>query len=611
METIAIELNDIDRHFAAFIGREGADVSPWPPLLAALVSNAVGHGHICLHLAEIADRPLRVDGQPQRLPPLAELRQLLAGKTTVGPPGALRPLILDDGGRLYLYRYWQYERHLAQALLAKAAAPPPALDEQLLADGLARYFPGGGGQETDWQQVAALAALRKRFCVISGGPGTGKTSTVVKILALLLEQAQSQAKDQEPLLRIALAAPTGKSAVRLKEAISQMKENLDGRADLKAQIPEDVSTIHRLLGPKADSVRFRHHADNRLPHDVVIVDEASMVALPLLAKLAIALRDDARLILLGDRDQLASVEAGAALGDICGGPRQEPFSPAFVAALARLIGAQLPATTAAGVLPPLSDAMVVLKKNYRFQADSGIGALGSAVNAGQGDEAMALLQGGASAAIAWRGAPRPEGLKKALTETVVQGYGHCLSAATAEEALRRFDAFRILCALRQGPYGVAGLNALVEEILAAQGLIDPRQRWYRGRPVLITVNDYQLKLFNGDIGMVFPDPEADGNPRVYFPTADGGVRKVSPLRLPAHETVYAMTIHKSQGSEFKRVLVMLPGHDSEGLTRELIYTGITRARQAVEIWGEERVFVEAVARKVERHSGLREALWGA
>jgi exodeoxyribonuclease V alpha subunit len=261
------------------------------------------------------------------------------------------------------------------------------------------------------------------------------------------------------------------------------------------------------------------------------------------------------------------------------------------------------------VLPPLSDSLVILKKNYRFPDDSGIGAAGRAVNAGKGADAMAILKGDAFPDIAWREVPKPDGLKKAITNDVVEGYSTYLAAGTVAEALRYFNSFRVLCALNQGPYGVAGMNALIEEILAAKGLIDPQQRWYQGRPVLITVNDYNLKLFNGDVGIVFPDLEGSGSPRVYFPAPDGGIRNVAPVRLPAHETVYAMTIHKSQGSEFDRVHLLLPGNDAAVLTRELIYTGITRAKNKVDIWGNEGIFVTAASRRIDRKSGLREALW--
>jgi len=599
-----MELSAIDRHFADFLSREGGSASPLLRVVAALVSRAVGCGNICLDLEEIAEREIEVDGEGIRVPGIAAVRRSLAESGVVGVPGDFRPLVLDNGNRIYLYRYWQYERDLARILLEKGGTPGDEIDEPLLREGIGRLFPGNAGPGTDWQKVATLAAVRKRFCVISGGPGTGKTSTVVKIIALLLEQARGE------LPRIALAAPTGKSAARLRESIHAMKENLSCSAAVRAGIPEDVSTIHRLLGVVRGSVRFRHGTGNRLPHDVVIVDEASMVALPLMAKLAAALPDRARLILLGDRDQLASVEAGAVLGDICGSGRSEQFSAEFSAFVARMTGDEVPADRHGEAMGPLSDSLVILKKNYRFGADSGIGSVGNAVNAGEGKEALKLLVGEEFSDVAWRNVPKPEGLGKALAGAVAAGYGAYLGAGSPEEALRSFDSFRVLCAVRQGPHGVAGLNALVEGVLAGKGLIDPRQRWYHGRPVMVTVNDYNLGLFNGDVGVVFHDRSADGTPSVCFPSPGGGVRKVPPVRLPPHETVYAMTVHKSQGSEFDRLLLVLPPHDSAPLTRELIYTGITRAKKGVELWGTEDVFLDAVARRIVRTSGLGEALWG-
>ncbi len=597
------ELTATDRHFAAFIKREAGVSPPWLELVVALASSAIASGNICLNLADIAATEILVDDAPERLPPLGELLVQLAGTAVVGAPGEFKPLILDGDGRLYLYRYWHYERELGRIILEKAGAAGGELAEELLENGLQRLFPAGKGKECDWQKIAALAALQKKFCVISGGPGTGKTTTVVKILALLLEQAG------ERPLRIALAAPTGKAAARLKEAIQTMKAGLDCSEAVKVLIPNEVTTIHRLLGVKSGSHRFRHSAGNLLPHDLVIIDEASMVALPLMAKLVTALKSDARLILLGDRDQLASVEAGAVLGDICGRGRQEPFSSGFADFVARVTGGKLPVDPAAGDKAPLADSLVVLKKNYRFGEASGIGAVARAVNSGAGDEALALLRAKGGTGCSWYDAPRQATLKKELTALVVSEYGAYLAAKTPAEALRLFDNFRILCAVRQGVYGVTGINAAVEEILTEKGLIEPRNRWYAGRPVLITVNDYQQKLFNGDIGIVLPDQAAAGAPRVWFPAAEGGLRSVSPLRLPAHETVYAMTVHKSQGSEFGRVLLLLPDSDLELLARELIYTGITRAKSAVAVWGDKEVFVAAVARRIERKSGLRAALW--
>jgi len=347
-----------------------------------------------------------------------------------------------------------------------------------------------------------------------------------------------------------------------------------------------------------------------MPYDVVIVDEASMVDLPLMAKLVTALKNDARLILLGDRDQLASVEAGAVLGDLCGTGTEMLYSPEFCRLVERTSGAVFQNASIEVQFPPLTDILVILKKNYRFLASSGIGHLATAINAGNGEQALALLSIDTAQDIKWRDLDLPAALKKALASEITEGYRHYLAAGTAEEALSRFDGFRVLCALREGPYGVIAVTKLIEEILVEHRLIDVHNRWYKGRPVIVTTNDYSMKLFNGDVGIVFPDSDLAGTPRVYFPTADGGVRKVSPVRLPAHETVYAMTVHKSQGSEFERVLLLLPDHDSELLSRELIYTGITRARSEVEVRGVKEVFAAAVARRIERKSGLGDALWG-
>jgi exodeoxyribonuclease V alpha subunit len=492
---------------------------------------------------------------------------------------------------------------LADAILEKTSVVRTGFDDALLADGLRRFFPSDGNDGCDWQKVAAVAALRKNFCVISGGPGTGKTSTVVKIIALLLELARGGQ------LRIALAAPTGKAAARLNESIRSLKENLDCAREIKDRIPEEVCTIHRLLGSKGNSGKFNFSQENRLPFDVVIVDEASMVALPLMAKLAVALKKDSHLILLGDKDQLASVEAGAVLGDICGVGGLEPFTPEFCDYVARVSGEHIPSILPGIQLPPLADSMVVLKTNYRFSAYSGIGALGIAVNSGEGGVAIAILSDASTPNVNWRNVPAPDMLKRELVETILEGFSTYLMAKSPIEALKAFDGFRVLCALRKGPHGVAAANGYIEEILSENGLIKINNECYHGRPVMITVNDYDLQLYNGDIGVIFVDPKDGGVPRVYFPASDGALRCISPVRLPAHETVYAMTIHKSQGSEFERILFLLPSTDTEILTRELIYTGITRAKSAVDIWGNEDVFINAVSRRVERDSGLKAALW--
>jgi exodeoxyribonuclease V alpha subunit len=572
---IEYEERSIDRHFAAFICRQATgEVSELFRLVVSLASSAVGKGSSCLNLADIAGITIVVEKREYILPRMDALRELMMNASVVSLPGGeLRPLLLDATGRLYLYRYWHYEQELARILLQKAGARSSAnINEPLLIDGLARLFPRSATLEDDRQKEAAIVALQKQFCVISGAPGTGKTSAVVRILALLLEQ------DGRGKQRIAMAAPTGKAAARLKKSIHDIKNSLDCSDEVKSAIPDDVLTIHRLLGTLAGSTRFRYSANNPLPFDTVIIDEASMIALPLMTLLVSALKPAARLILLGDRDQLASVEAGSVLGDICMAGTESPDSP-------------------------LSGSLVMFEKNYRFLAGSGIAEISRAVNGGLESQALELLKSKASG-ISWQELPASEELQSALAKTVVEGYQGYLDAASAPEALERFDRFRILCALREGAYGVSGLNRTVENILAREGLIRPTGTFYRGRPLMITVNNYAMRLFNGDTGILFPDPENGGRLRAFFPSPDGGVRSIAPERLPLHETAFAITIHKSQGSEFDRILMLLPPVDGEILTRELLYTGITRAKESVEIWSHEEIFCATVRKKTTRCSGL-------
>jgi exodeoxyribonuclease V alpha subunit len=581
---------DIDLRFADFICSRGGGGRELKEA-ACRLSASVGQGHICLDLLEAF-------GEEAAPGLVAALRR----SGVVGAPGQFRPLILDNLYRLYLYRYWKYESDLASALRAMAQNRPE-LDLMLLKDGLGRLFDREEGG-TDWQLVAAAAALAGRFSVISGGPGTGKTATVVKIIALLLEQSLGRQQ------RIALAAPTGKAAARLKDSIRSARERLKERTDVAEALPGEVTTIHRLLGVIPGSSRFRHNRDNRLPCEVVIIDEASMVPLPLMARVMEALAPDCRLILLGDRDQLSSVEAGAVLGDICDTGRLHSFSERFSRFAAEVAGQTIERDQLSPALPLLADALVVLQKNYRFGCDSGIGAISRAINDGEGSAALEGLKSGSYPDVSLVAVPDRQDLEGRLKGAVLEGYREYLLEEEPARALRLFDRFRVLCAMRQGSYGVSGINQVIQACLAAEGLIAPGRKWYRGRPVMVMVNDYGLKLFNGDIGITLPDPDKRGQLAVFFPAADGGVRRVSPLRLPEHETVFAMTIHKSQGSEFERLLMIMPPFDSQLLTREILYTGLTRARTAVELWCPDQLFIAMVGRRIARRSGLRQALWG-
>jgi exodeoxyribonuclease V alpha subunit len=534
-------------------------------------------GNICLPLREIGGRalPETIAGF-ERAPKASTWAQKLRATNLVGAPGDFKPLILDGQDRLYLRRYWQYEYSLAEAIKDRVNGTPPNIDLELLRKGLDRLFPSS--KETNWQKAAAFNALVSNFCVITGGPGTGKTRTVVAILALLLEQAGGP-------LRIALAAPSGKAAARLKDSIQVTKVTLNCADNIKAWLPKEAMTIHRLLGTIPDSPYFRHDAERPLLADTVIVDEASMVDLATMSKLFAAIPKTARIVLLGDKDQLASVEAGYVLGDICNA------------------GATVQHATTRSAM---QDCIVELRQNYRFGSESGIYRLVEAINLGDAEEAITVLQDKTHGDVTWR-SWRGSGAQ--LRQIVLNGYESYLNARDPAEALERFSDFRVLCALRNGPYGVSELNRLIEQILAQAGLLEKVDQWYRGRPVMVTRNDYNVKLFNGDIGMTFPDPEFEDEMRVFFLSGDNKMRRVLPSRLPVHETTYAMTVHKSQGSEFARVLLILPENDSPILTRELLYTGLTRARDQVEIWSSERVLRAAIGKRATRTSGLRDALW--
>jgi exodeoxyribonuclease V alpha subunit len=607
-EIAEVNFSEIDRHFADFMVELAGGIPPhsgenlW--LASALVSRYVGRGHVCLNLPEVAGMALAADDEGEIpsavFPGIDEWVGDLRGLLVVGQPGDFKPLVLDEKFRLYLYRYWLYEQQLARFILDRAQRHPREVDKELLAEGLKRLFPGNGGEKINWQGVAAAVAVFNQFTVISGGPGTGKTHTVARILALLIEQAKGAGS------AIALAAPTGKAAARLTDMVSTIKAELDCPLEVKALIPDKAFTIHRLLGPVYGAKTFRYNASNRLPYDVIVIDEASMIDLPLMAKLATSLKENCRLILLGDKDQLASVEPGAVFGDICDTGSVNTFSVGLTSAVEDLISSGLPHQGAQGSV--LADSIVVLQKSYRFGPESGIGLLASAVKEFNSSEAFMLLKGANQDDIIWREAPPGESLDNAIEENFFAFYSDYLTSQSPEEAFSLFNRFHLLCALRHGPYGVIALNRKIEQMCRRRGLIEKAGRWYKCQPVMVTSNDYQLKLFNGDVGILFPDQDAGGQLRVYFPADGGGFRKLLPGRLKNYETVYAMTVHKSQGSEFDNVMVLLPDRPSKVVTRELVYTAITRAKKSVEIWGSEQALREALSRTFCRESGLRDML---
>lgn len=609
-------IRPLDSQFAGFIlraeqqaGTAGdADSRALLALLAALTSLQLSRGEVCLQLSQL---PQQLSGWPAPLrrqaealfAPLCESR--LLASVTVSDGCSEAPLVLQQG-RLYLYRYWHYESAVAATI--DRLAVPITRDPQSVAAGLTRFFPDPLAGETDWQQVAVAIALSRRFSVISGGPGTGKTTTVARLLGLWLELQQAESGPSSPVIR--LAAPTGKAAARLSESLGRARDELPLEDQLKGMIPDQAVTLHRLLGPRPNSKSFRHNRSNPLHLDLLVVDEASMIDLPMMHRLLDALPEQAQLIMIGDKDQLASVEAGSVLGDICSwdsyGQSGAPVYSAAQTAYLRQC-CDLPDSVPAAEAG-VADALALLRKSYRFDAGSGIGQLARAVNQGNGAAAVASFTAGFSdiGHIELNDA----GYTRMLNQ-VVDGYRPCLQLirerAAPAEILRSFAQCQLLAVLREGPYGVSGLNDAVAKQLRQRRLIEGNDLWYQGRPVMITRNDYQLGLYNGDIGIAVNDDS--GKLRVWFEWPDGEVKGILPGRLPAHETVYAMTVHKSQGSEFDSVLMILPVEDSALLTRELIYTGITRARQGFTLIGRQQSLVNGTERRTERASGLAWRLW--
>jgi exodeoxyribonuclease V alpha subunit len=691
-------IRQLDAVFARFLWEEVPDA---PPLLifgALLASHQLAHGHACLDLGaaledpemtlalppEVANPgadPVANPGAAEALPrsPAALLEHVslprwqaaLDVPALVGHGPGATPLVRVER-RLYLRRCWQYEQDINAGIMARLArnaelqAALPAARLRGLLDAL---FPAattagavdsaGGG--TDWQKIACAAAARSAFTIITGGPGTGKTTTVVKVLAALQALALGAAQGQEGAprpLRIRLAAPTGKAAARLSESISGAVARLPvgdlpfGVA-IRGAIPTDVSTLHRLLGSRPGSRRFRHDADNPLALDVLVVDEASMIDLETMAALLQALPPRGRLILLGDKDQLASVEAGAVLADLCREARAGRYTTATRDWLAEVTGEHIDAALVDRNGTDLDQAVVMLRHSHRFAADSGIGRLATAVNAGdrqavarfwrQPHAGVARLAGRECerdfAALVLNGQAQTE-LELALSGPLrqqppdapgalhgPQGYANYLRVmrerAPGPEAdqaalddwalavLQAHGAFQLLTTLRHGQWGVDGLNRRVAQLLRDQGLIAASGDWYAGRPVLVARNDYALGLMNGDIGITLALPRAADQPpalRVAFPMTDGSgrVKWVLPSRLQAVETVFALTVHKSQGSEFEHAAVVLPERLSPILTRELLYTGITRARAFLTLLspGGEGILEQGIARQVRRASGL-------
>lgn len=594
-------LSASDVHVALRLGALAGESSEHVLLATALTVRSVRSGSVCLDLRRLQDVTVDEDSDvdPSALPwPELDdvLRALRVSPLVVGSSnGPLRPLKLvdtDQGELLYLDRYHLQESTVRDLLDVRSQSHPPA-DAVEIGGALAALFVDGSGAPTaapDRQRIAAALAATQWTTVIAGGPGTGKTHTVARILALLVREHGSD-------LRIGLAAPTGKAAARLQESVSEQAGLLGLPADLKAM------TLHRLLGWKPGSkTRFRHDAENRLPYDVVVVDETSMVSLTMMCRLLEAVRPESRLILVGDPDQLTSVDAGAVLADLVARPVTGTENPV----LAQLVDADFAAAEdpeeaalSAFERDRLRGGVVRLSRGRRF--GGAIARLAVAVRDGRADDVMALLESGAEE-ISFQSPDDVDALRSDVIDTAAEVTAAAVRG-DATEALLGLEKHRLLCAHREGRWGVSRWDRQAMEWVGegAGTFLDP-SLWYPGQPLLVTANDHEARIYNGDTGVVVLGD--NGTPMAAFARGRGHVL-IHPNVLSSVHTVYAMTIHRSQGSQYDTVSVLLPAEASTLLTRELLYTAITRARSHVRVIGTEEAIRAGVERQVLRASGLR------
>lgn len=649
-------LRDLDLAFARFIHQELPDSPASVLLAAALVSERNGHGHVCLDLVQALQDPSHLLATPHTAqgnlphnPAHDELAQQLHSLslqqwlTDLAASPAVTstlhteqtttedtPLVLAGSMErplLYLRRYWRYEQQILNAINDRLHRPNelPEADTRTLLEALFAEQVTPEGVAADWQKIACLLAARSHFSIITGGPGTGKTTTVVRLLALLQGLQLSQGL---PLLHIRLAAPTGKAAARLSESIigsiAGLKLPAEQATAIKDSIPKEVTTLHRLLGSLYGSRKFRHNAANPLPVDLVVVDEASMMDVDMMARLTDALPAHARLILLGDKDQLASVEAGSVLADLCLGADQGHYQRSTTDWIQQVSGEQIPAQLVSEQGTALHQTICMLRHSYRFSAHPGIGALASQINSGTAtpEQISQIITAHPDSLHALQLPPTQstgEPSLAVLERHAVAGYGHylkCLNSGQpdsneptavtrwAEQVFTAHNQFQLLAAVRKGPYGVDNLNKVITAALQRSKLLPVSDSlWYHGRPVMVTRNDYSLKLMNGDIGicMLWPDQSL----RVAFQDEHGSIRWILPSRLQDVETVFAMTVHKSQGSEFTHTSLVLPDHSNPVLTKELLYTAVTRSKEKFTlIFSDQQTLATSLNQAVRRESGL-------
>ncbi|UZE94617.1 exodeoxyribonuclease V subunit alpha [Alkalimarinus alittae] len=562
-------------------------------------SQALREGHSCLQLAEwaettqweqVTEDDIRTGGY--QFPSVVDWEQHLSLLSIA--PASTHPIVYECG-RLYLRRYWHFEDEVVNAI--KKYSHEVSFDHSRASHALAQLF-GHDSSSThsadiDWQKVSVANALGKQFCIVTGGPGTGKTTTVTKLLVALCEVFD------EPFI-IKMVAPTGKAAQRLTESIGNAKAQLQRQHEFSEQVwssvPDEAMTIHRLLGVIPRHHQFRFNESNRLSLDILLVDEASMVDLPLMARLFRALPEHARVILLGDSNQLPSVAAGSVLADIAPDPHPG-YSKSNAALLNALTGYSIPVTTQTSV-----DHLTKLTKSYRFKDDGGIGQLAKTIITGDIKASWTLLN-----EVSDELSLTPQGDFNGWLKQLAESYYFPVSQPKdVNVALQQFSGFRFLAATRGGERGVDAINIAIDRAIKRHLSVPIHTLYYHGCPIMINENSYETGLFNGDIGIIW---RHEDRLQAAFPVGDGEVRWLSLSRLPSFELVYAMTIHKTQGSEFNRIAIVLPEYHSPILSRELIYTGVTRAKNGLEINCTKHVWSKSIKKRVSRNSGLFDKLY--
>ncbi|WP_311746284.1 exodeoxyribonuclease V subunit alpha [Proteus penneri] len=621
-------LRPLDLRFAQMLVE---DENPILLFVFAYLSAQTGAGHVCLPLniiqkdqlfdgrqKEFAQEIWQKMGKPSAKKIVDELTHCHCVNQSRDDPSF--PIILDNE-YLYLQRMWSYEEKVAQFFRREQAIVD--IDENELIKVLNQLFPATKeNQETNWQKVAASVAITSPISIISGGPGTGKTTTVAKILAAFVMLTSNE----KPIIQ--LAAPTGKAAARLTESLGNALAQLNLSEEENKWMPKQAQTIHRLLGAQPESQQVRYHKDNPLQLDILVVDEASMVDLPMMARLIDALPLKCHVIFLGDKDQLASVEAGAVLGDICrfseDGFSQKRFDQINHLTQGELVKSTDTIPVSQTPVSVVSDSLCLLRKSYRFGEDSGIGQLAFAVNKGQTKTAITLLKKAEISPQQLEIVLEPQDVSFIALESkesyllmiqdAVNAYREYLTLvsqkASPDIILNAFNQYRLLCARREGPFGVSGLNDRIEMLLHRQRLIrrptNSYQSDYIGRPIMIQRNDSTLGLFNGDIGIMLNNDE--GEMKAFFQLPDGKLKAIQPSRLPQHETAYVMTVHKSQGSEFTHTALVLPDKFSPVVSRELLYTALTRAKKKLSLYASESMVRMAIQTRIQRRSGLIDKL---